>query len=104
MDKSALKLKGSLTKKKLILISLLLVYSENCFAFIDKDFKNLYTLVNGILLSPSTSAQTIGKHILRTGISGYYYRIGKSQNGELYFPVSSFKSTNQDALINFTII
>jgi hypothetical protein len=89
--------------KKLIFILTLLLFCENCPAYTYKDFKNLYTLVNGMLVSPSASARTIGKNILRTGISGYYYCFKKLQNGELYFPIDYFRSTNQDALINFII-
>jgi len=86
--------------KKLILILSLLAYSENCFAFVDKDFKNLYTLVDGLLISPATSAQTIGKNIIRTSISGYYYRFEKEQNSILYSPVDNNNSISQDAIIN----
>lgn len=87
--------------KKAILILSLVAYSTNCLAFIDKDFKNMYTLVNGMLISPSASARTIGKNVLRAGISGYYYLYKEKQNGLMYFPLDY--RIGEDAFINFTI-
>ena len=87
--------------KKLIVILAFLVFCENCLAYTDKDFKNLYTLVNGMLISPSASARTIGKNILRTGISGYYYRIEQKQNSILYFPSDHHRG--EDAFIILTV-
>jgi len=87
--------------KKTIFIIILLVCYENSLASPNKDFKNLYTLVNGMLLSPSATAHTIGKNTLRTGFSGYYYKYKENQNSILYFPKETHRG--EDAFIVLTV-
>lgn len=60
---------------------------------------NLYTLVDGMLLSPTRDARTAGKNSLRFGVSGYYYRYNSRPNISSYFPYPIVNPI-QDALIN----
>jgi len=59
--------------------------------------------MDGILLAPSTSAQTIGRNIFRISTSGYYYRIEPEQNMILYSSYDNNISPSQDALVNIIL-
>lgn len=69
---------------------------------VTKDYKNIYTFVDGILLSPLTTAKTLEKNTLQIGVSSFYYRHQKDQNNILYYPYK-IRRVAEDILLNLSI-